>query len=308
MEPTAGISNAVNLIPIRAGRIARSNRCVISLGIGKKTYRDCLNRLQESLRRTRFDGDFLFWDERFPDGAPSHFEAPFAFKVYCFFAARDLGYEEILWMDSVCVALRPLAPVFDLIQAKGYVMFNNNYGQMMGQWSSDEALVANGLTRDEAMLIPETPCSVLGLDLRSPLANQFLDGWNQIMSDGVTARGTREPVDNLEDYMAIFWNKNQRISSDPRVRGHRCDQPAAGIVAHRLGMTPYSDLLRDIHYNGTKINRQTAILHHREFGDEITFLDDIYHHVFFRMPLIEPLQKNVYKVARKLKRLSLGSP
>lgn len=294
-------ATAVTVIPIRAGRRPRPNRCVISLGIGKAIYKDCLERLKLSLIRTGFDGDFLFWNERLPDGSPSQFEAPFAFKVHCFFVARDLGYEEILWMDSVCVALRSLTPVFALIRANGYVMFNNNYGQMMGQWCSDEALAANGLSRDEAMLIPEMPCSVLGLDLRSPLANQFLEGWHQIMSDGVTARGTREPVDNMEDYMAIFWNKNGRISSDPRVKGHRCDQPAAGIVAHRLGMTPYADLLRDIHFNGTKINRQTVVLHHREFGDEITSLDDIYYHVFFWLPWIQPLRDNVYRMGRRVK-------
>lgn len=314
-ESTAAESTAVTVIPIRAGRSARSNRCVISLGVGKDVYKACLERLRESLIRTGFDGDFLFWNQRFPDGAPSQFEAPFAFKTYCFFVARDLGYEEILWMDPVCVALRSLEPVFALIQANGYVMFNNNYGQMMGQWCSDEALAANGLSRDEAMLIPETPCSVLGLDLRSPLANRFLEGWYQIMSDGVTARGTRQPVDNWEDYMAIFWNKKGRISADPRVGGHRCDQPAAGIVAHRLGMTPYADLLRDIHFKGTKINRQTVILHHREFGEAITSLDQIYHHVFVDLPWIQPLRDGIqplrdgiHKVGRKVRRLAGRHP
>lgn len=296
----------MKILPIRAGRFAQPKRCVISLGVGKKTYKDCLARLQESLQRVGFEGDFLFWNEHFPEGAPEHFEAPFAFKIYCFYAALDLGYEEILWMDPVCVCLRSLGPIFDLIRTNGYVLFNNNYGQMMGQWCSDEAIAANGLSRDEALLIPEMPCSVVGLDLRAPLAMEFLQGWHRIMSDGVTARGTREPVQTWEDYMAIFWNKNQRISSDPRVRGHRCDQPAAGIVAHRLGMTPYADSLRDIHYNGTAINGHTIILHHREFGEDITPLNDIYYHVFVRLPFIQPVRQTVYKVLRKLKGLTPG--
>ena len=296
----------MNIVPIRAGSITHPKRCVISLGVGKKSYKDCLVRLQESLSRVGFEGDYLYWDEHLPEGSPDHFEAPFAFKAHCFFAARDLGYEQILWMDSVCVCLRSLNPIFDLIEKNGYALFNNNYGQVMGQWCSDEAIAANGLTRDEAMLIPEMPCSVIGLDLRTPLANEFLEGWHRIMCDGVTARGTREPVESWEDYMAIFWNTNGRISSDPRVRGHRCDQPAAGIVAHRLGMTPYADELRDIHYNGTVINRHTVILHHREFGEHITSLNDIYYHAFIRLPLIQPARNGIYKVLRRLKRLSLG--
>ncbi|GEM_PF-1212387 len=296
----------MNIIPIRAGREARPNRCVISLGVGKKAFTDSLRRLEESLRRTRFEGDFLCWSDELPEGSPAHFDVPFGFKPHCFFAARDLGYEEILWMDSVCIALRSLDPVFHLIQKNGYAMFNNNYDQMMGQWISDEALAANGLSRDEAMGIPEMPCSVIGLDMRSSLACQFLRGWQGVMSDGITARGTSDPVESWEDYQAIFWNKNQRISSDPRVRGHRCDQPAAGIVAHRLGMTPYADLLRDIHYKETPITRHTAILHHREFGKEITPLDEIYYHVFVRLPFIAKPRENALRALRKLKRFSLA--
>lgn len=205
-------------------------------------------------------------------------------------------------MDSVCVAIRSLDPVFRLIKDRGYVMFNNNYGQMMGQWSSDVALEVNGITRDEAMGIPEMPCSVMGLNMRSPLATQFLGDWHQIMSDGVTARGTREVVSTWEEYQSIFWNRNQKISSDPRVRGHRCDQPAAGIAAHRLGMTPYADFLRDIHYKETSINRHTSILHHREFGESITSLDEIYRNIFIRMPLIDSPRQAVYRQLRKFKR------
>lgn len=294
----------MNIIPIRAGRRPRPQRCVISLGVGKKVFRDSLSRLEDSLRRVRFDGDYLCWSDQLPPGSPEHFEAPFGFKTHCFYAARDLGYEEILWMDSACIALRSLEPVFRLIQTKGYAMFNNNYGQMMGQWASDEALATNGLSREEAMAIPEMPCSVIGLNMRSALAVRFLDGWHQVMSDGITARGTKEPIHSWEDYQSIFWNRNGRVSADPRVRGHRCDQPAAGLVAHRLGMTPYADALRDIHYPDTPINRHTAILHHREFGETITPLDAIYYHVFVRLPFIARPRDTALRALRKLKRLS----
>ena len=90
-----------------------SKRCVISLGIGKEVYTSSLMRLVESLRRVKFDGDFLFWDEKFPEGCPPHFDAPFAFKAYCFYEANRLGYTQILWIDSTCVAMRSLSPIFE---------------------------------------------------------------------------------------------------------------------------------------------------------------------------------------------------
>jgi hypothetical protein len=264
-----------------------TKKCVISLGVGKPVFKLTLQRLGESLKRVGFDGDYLYWDESLPSGCPDQFEAPFAFKGYCFNKAKELGYEQVLWIDAPCVAIRNLAPVFRSIEQHGYIFFNNNYGQMMGQWSSDDALAMNKISREEALAMPEIPCSVLGLNLRSDLASSFLEGWHQIMADGITARGITEKIKTWDEYQDIFWNRNSRISKDPRVGGHRCDQVAAGIVAYKLGMKPYSDLLRDIHFPEKPIKLNTTILHYREFGESIASLNDIYWRIFVTMPLIE---------------------
>jgi len=261
--------------------------CVISLGVGKNSFVNSLKRLEESLHRVRFEGDFIYWNESLPEGCPEHFDAPFAFKTYCFYKAKELGYKQILWMDSTTIAIRSLVPVFDDIRKHGYVFFNNNYGQTLGQWISDEALLQNGLTREEAMSIPELPCSVMGLSMQSDLARNFLDQWHLIMADGVTAKGTRASIQDWNEYQDIFWNRNNRISMDDRVKGHRCDQPAAGIVANRLGMIPYSDHLKDIHHQAKPVKRNTIILHHREFQDDITPLSQIYYRVFIDTPFLE---------------------
>lgn len=92
---------------VRMGRSAQpSNRCVISLGAGRRGFTESLKRLEESLRRVRFEGDFLGWNDELPAGSPSQFEAPMAFKTFCFHEAKQRGYEEILWIDSPIVALR----------------------------------------------------------------------------------------------------------------------------------------------------------------------------------------------------------
>ena len=276
-------------------------RCVISLGIGKKTYKDCLLRLEKSLSRVGFDGDYISWSDQFPEGCPSHFEAPFAFKSFCFYIAKNLGYHQILWIDSPCITIRSLNSVFESLQNHGYIFFNNNYGQAMGEWSSDEALSKNKISREEALMIPEIPCSVLGLDMTNIHALQFLEQWHQIMSDGVTAKGTKDKIRDWEDYQAIAWNRNSRISSDIRVKGHRHDQTAAGIAAHRLGMKPYADELRDIHYSANPVKSNTSILHHREFGDQITSLDEIIFNVYWRTPFYETPRAMIFKLFTNFK-------
>jgi hypothetical protein len=282
-------------------------RCIISLGVGKKAFSNGIKRLEESLRRVQFEGDFLYWDEQLPDGCPAHFDAPFAFKSYCFYVAKELGYSQILWIDSTCIALRSLGPVFADIAKHGYVFFNNNYDQKLGQWIGDDALSQNALSRDQAMDIAELPCSVLGLNMNTELGTSFLDQWHQIMADGVTARGTKQHIRDWEDYQNVFWNRNNRISNDPRAKGHRCDQAAAGIVAHRLGMTPYSDYLKDIHYQAKPVKLNTVILHYREFKDDITPLNAIYYQIFFRAPFIDKPRSSLRKLFRIAKNLGKTS-
>ena len=102
-----------------------SSRCVISLGVGKKSFIKSIKRLEESLVRVGFDGDFIFWDEEVPDGCPAHFEAPFAFKTFCFNIAKRMGYSQILWIDSPCIALRSLTPIFNEITKNGYIFSNS---------------------------------------------------------------------------------------------------------------------------------------------------------------------------------------
>ena len=133
------------------GKDNATKKCVISLGVGKPVFKLTLQRLGESLKRVGFDGDYLYWDESLPSGCPDQFEAPFAFKSYCFYKAKELGYEQVLWIDAPCVAIRKIAPCFRLIEEHGYIFFNNNYGQMMGQWSSDDALAKNLISREEAL-------------------------------------------------------------------------------------------------------------------------------------------------------------
>jgi hypothetical protein len=290
----------MEVIPICPHR-STAKRCVISLGVGRKSYTDCLKRLEESLRKVRFQGDLLVWSDELPIGSPSQLEAPMAFKGFCFDEARQKGYEEILWIDAPIIAMRPLEPLFALMNRYGFITFTNNHDQVLGQWCSDAVLAHHQLSRDEAMAIPETPTSVIGFDLNTEIGNQFLNQWQALLTDGLTCKGTHETINTIEDYYAITWNKDKRVSEDPRVCGHRHDQTAAGIISYRLNLRPYADNLRDIHYKKTPINRHTILLHYREFGEAITSLDAIYHQVFIMDPFVNRPKKSFIKAIKLIR-------
>jgi hypothetical protein len=289
---------------IRMGKVKDlDKRCVISLGLGRKGYTKSLKRLEESLRRTNFNGDFLVWDDVLPEGSPTQFESPMAFKTYCFLEVQKLGYNQVLWMDAPIVVLRSLEPIFKMIKTNNYVTFSNNYGQSLGQWSSDDVLKLHQISREEAMFIPETPTSVIGLNLSSELGQKFLMRWHSMSNDGLTFRGISSSIKNSDEYYAIAWNKENCISNDPRVGGHRHDQTGAGIIAHQLGLPPYADNLRDVHYKANQINKHTILLHHREFSENITSLDKIYYNVFIDQVYLEKPREKIKYFYRKLKKI-----
>ncbi len=286
---------------VHFGRTSKpTDRCVISLGIGRRGHTEPLSRLEESLRRTRFQGDFLVWKDELPLNSPTQLESPMAFKAYCFSEASKQGYRYVLWIDAPCIALRSIHPIFEIISDKGYIMFVDPYGQSVGQWCSDDVLEHHKISREAALRMPEIPTSVIGLDLRSEIGCQFLDEWHALALDRITFRGTRKPILSTEDHYAIGWNKNNCISSDPRVGGHRYDQTAAGIIAQRLGMVACSDGLRDVLCKNVSIDQGTMILHHREFGEQIRPLGAIYREIFIIEPFVRTPRRRLRMFARRI--------
>jgi hypothetical protein len=66
-------------------------------------------------------------------------------------------------------------------------------------------------------------------------------------------------------------------------------------------MLPYSDYLKDIHYEAKPVKRDTIILHHREFGESITPLDSIIEDVFWRTPFYKRPKAKITHALSRLK-------
>jgi hypothetical protein len=249
--------------PVRSD-VMGLQRCIISLATSDKRYPQALVRLQESVTSSGFAGKFMCWPPgSFPEGCPAHLEVPFAFKPYCFREALRHGMELVLWLDAACVVIRKLDPIFQVIAEHGYILFRNRRN-MLGEWASDDALRVFDLTRECAMSIPEINAAAIGLNMKNPLALDFLDQWYAAAQDGVAFRGIKESVRTDEDYESVKWNRSMRVSSDPRVRGHRHDQTVAGILVHRLGMQLTTNGIESYSRERRRIGRRTLIVVDRD--------------------------------------------
>lgn len=160
-----------------------------------------------------------------PD-CPPHKVAPYGFKVYAVEYVRNLGYDIIIWLDSPNRLKKPVEDWCEEIAKVGVYLQQD--GWKCGQWANDKCLEYFGITRDEAMEIPNIYACILAFDFRHPITDVFFRQWKQACLDGM--------------FYGKANNKEKTESQDERCLGHRYDQTCAELIAHKLGI-PLSPLV-----------------------------------------------------------------
>lgn len=201
---------------------AEQKRCIINVAFGSD-YEQKQVRLMDSLA-DKFDGSLLFYRSESSIGAPPHTENPYAFKVFAFKKAAQEGFLQILWLDANVRVDGSLSPVWDAIEKDGYYFIGPN--GIVGEWSSDAALNAFNISREDALKIPEISGCVVGLDLEKRISQKFFEHWKLAMLDGL--------------FKGDWRNDHNQVSLDNRVKGHRHDQTIASLLAHSLEMTNFN--------------------------------------------------------------------
>jgi hypothetical protein len=195
-------------------------RAIATVGIGK-WYPRGVARLIDSAHNVQPDIDVVAWVNTLPPGSPTHQEAPYAFKAFAIDFLRKQGVKQVLWLDSAVSLHNGLNDFFEMLHQKGHYFEYN--GAFVGEWCADSALDPLGITREQAMTIPELCGGCFGLDFSNQRPNDFLDELLGLAVDGAAFRGP--------------WNnRDGEASADPRVKGHRHDQTAMSVLSARMGM------------------------------------------------------------------------
>ena len=119
-------------------------------------------------------------------GSPSHEISPYSFKVHSIEKVRHLGYEVIIWCDSVIRVNKPIEPLLPIVSSLGVYLAED--GWKSGQWANDKALEYFHLTRDEAMQIETIYACIMMFDFRNPITDQFFQRWKEICEFVVPCR------------------------------------------------------------------------------------------------------------------------
>lgn len=201
------------------------NRCIINVAFGPR----CVGAQRRLVQRLNDVGDAtsrVFWTESLPPDSPGHKDVPFAFKPFAFEAARKMGYDEVLWLDSTMVALKPLDRIWELLARDDVFLWDS--GWWTSQWTSDACLKEMGVTREAASKWPMIQASVIGLRLSSARGDAFQRSWMAHAQNGTAFRG---PARNFAC----------EASQDSACMGHRWDQSVGSVIAAQQGlpMHPY---------------------------------------------------------------------
>jgi hypothetical protein len=173
-------------------------------------------RLEASLRE-HWGGPVLMYEGWAMPGYDQ--SNPYTIKAALFERVIRDGFTTILWLDASCVAIRNIQPIFDRIQEHGYYLASSGYSA--AQTCTDRQLKAVGITRNEAVAIPDTATGTIGIHLNDISASAFIHEWIQWGIEGLFGGSrTHDPSD----------------SADPRFLFGRQDQSAATLLAHLQGM------------------------------------------------------------------------
>lgn len=169
-------------------------------------------RLKATMARRSPEATVLAWQNKFPDGSPTHRAVPYAFKAYAIMEALGQGFTSILWADASIVPVQDMEPMWQLIEQQGYWFSRNGFRN--SEWTSREALPLLGVTDEENRGIQHVVGGAFGLDLNSELGRRFADEYMRLAQNGAFCGP---------------WDGGVGIQ-------HRHDQTAASVIAWKLGM------------------------------------------------------------------------
>lgn len=159
-----------------------ADHCILCFANHRGNYMKGMARLSESLNG-RFDGTVMGFVGEASIGAPDHLSNPYAFKIYAFQEALRRGFKKILYLDCSVFAVRPVDPIFKIIERDGYVMQES--GHYLRNWINDNALNYFGISRDAlGDTVMYGNAGLLGLDFNTEIAQTFFEKWKASMLAG----------------------------------------------------------------------------------------------------------------------------
>ena len=211
--------------------------CVLSAHNGKGWYAKGQHRLVNSLRHHGFSHDIVALTCTASEGGwkisgsingvaiePMYTsvyksDCVYTLKAAAFEYAQNAGYDVILWLDCSVFPIKPIEPLFDVINTDGYYLWRSGFS--IGQTCSQHCLDWFNISRERAFDINDTSTSMMGVKLSNPLGAQLMRDWLNGAKAGMF-HGSRAAIVGAEGRQQLFE--------------HRQDQSVCSCVAAKMGL------------------------------------------------------------------------
>lgn len=202
------------------GRFVVPNLRIAFVSFASGRYVQYIDAFRASIAQQCPEADVFVFHRPDEIGAPPHSVSPYSFKPYAVDHVRKLGYQYVVWCDSVVRLRKGVDELLPHVTRAGVYLAAD--GWRVGQWANDRALTYFGLTRDQAMEIEAIYACIMAFDFKTPIANEFLARWKKASDDGI--------------FIGNWTNDLKTESQDERCRGHRHDQTCAELISYQLGI------------------------------------------------------------------------
>ena len=160
-------------------------RCIICYTSYNKNYPDGVERLKKALSLIGYKGHFIYRIGSWPnldEGSLKYSHVLFAFKPFFFREVKNMGYENVLWLDSAILPLQSLDAIFKKIEKNGYFGYKANF--ILSEYINEYVLNLFDVSINQANFIQTIEAGILGLNLNSFVGNTILDNWQKSAENG----------------------------------------------------------------------------------------------------------------------------
>ncbi len=149
-------------------------------GSPQRDYSVGIKWIKKSLKHFGFKGHLLYYVGGWPGAKRERLkwaDVPYAFKPFLFEEARDLGYKNVLWIDTSVLPVKSLMPIFRHIEKKGLCFMGSDEVMPWNEMNRGFLTILKHLNlsdhRDYHVLTSET----VGMNFKNQKVNRLLDDW-----------------------------------------------------------------------------------------------------------------------------------
>lgn len=161
------------------------NKCVICYASyycpetgGDRNYMQGITAIIRALKKHGFDGHFIYYIGGWPNlkkDRLKYADVPYAFKPFFFEEMKELGYENVLWIDACTVPVKNLDPIFAFIKQHGLCYFR--YGRDIPWDEFNRAYHLLMPSIDFNMSYHSIISQVVGINLNDDRGSRLLAEW-----------------------------------------------------------------------------------------------------------------------------------